>query len=163
LIEELQAYRQALLQAFEGQVEALRRAARARDGAAWHQPLEAGGWSAHQVLAHVRDTEVLAFMPRIERMLTENVPQLPNVDAEAWMAGHYDPDEAPEEMIEATAAARREAAARLQQAGTAGWSRTGIHPVRGERTVQWWVEYAVAHVAEHLEQIGAERPAAARP
>jgi hypothetical protein len=108
---------------------------------------------------HVRDTEVLAFMPRIVRMLDETGPLLPNVDTQAWMAEHYDPEEPPDKVLEEVARARRDAATRLQEAGEAGWSRSGTHPVRGERTVQWWVEYAVSHVAEHLRQMKGDSPA----
>jgi hypothetical protein len=33
------------------------------------------------------------------------------------------------------------------------WKRTGRHQIQGERTLLWWLEYAVNHVSNHRQQL----------
>ena len=149
-----QEYRQRLLARYAAQADDLRRAVERRTATSVHLPLETGGWSAHQVLAHVRDAEVQAFAPRIRLLVDAENPSLESFDSEAWMAEHYDPQELWESILASLARARGEALARLTDLPPSGWNRSGFHPERGRRTLQWWVEYAVGHAQEHLRQLG---------
>ncbi len=154
-MEELQAYRQRLLARYAAQPEDLRRYLQVLAPEALHRPLEPGGWTPHQVAVHLRDAEVHALAPRIHRLCTEKEPFLENWDEAAWMRERYDPQEPLEAVLASFARARAEAYGLVRDLSGEAWSRRGRHPLRGWRTLQWWVEYAVAHTEEHLRQLGA--------
>jgi len=155
-MEELKAYRARLIEQAGEQPARLKARLEAFGAGALHAPLEPGGWNPHQVVSHVRDVELHAFLPRIRSMLAEEQPLLPYFDEGEWMATHYDPHEPLEELLGAFAGARRDLLAALAAAGEAGWSRDGRHPTQGVRTVQWWFEYSVKHTEEHLRQLAGE-------
>jgi len=152
-MEELRAYRKRLLEQADGQVARLRERVRSIRPGERHSPLESGGWSAHQILAHMRDVEQQAFLPRIRSMLREEEPELPYFDEGAWMEQHYDLDESFDSLLDSFASARRELLDELSSSEPGGWTRGGRHPTQGVKTVQWWFEYSVQHTEEHLRQL----------
>lgn len=147
-------YRRQLVDRYRAQPQELRGALSHFSGEDLHRPLEPGGWSAHQVAVHVRDAEARAFAPRVVRIVDEDDPELPTFDSEGWMAAHYDRREPLDAILGEIEAARGEALRRIEPLTAADWGRSGRHPERGRRTVQWWVEYSVSHTQEHIEQIG---------
>ncbi|MBE3111710.1 MAG: DinB family protein [Acidobacteria bacterium] len=152
-MEELWAYRQRLLERHAAQVSDLRaRLAGWPDDRVRVAP-RIGEWSAHQVAAHLRDVEVQAYIPRVHRTLAEADPSLADFDAEAFMAGAYDPAEPIEQIVEDVEQARQGLRRVLALDDGLAWSRTGRHPALGRRTVQTWVERAVDHFEEHLQQL----------
>lgn len=161
-MDELWAYRERLLRCHAQQVVALRKAVRRFPARRWGLAGPDGGWSAQQVLAHVRDVEVQAYVPRVHRLLAEPDPLLADFDAEAFLAEHYDPGEAPGQMLDDIDRARRALRDALRPDDGRAWSRTGRHPALGIRSVQTWVERAVAHCEEHLRQLEALRGGAGR-
>jgi uncharacterized damage-inducible protein DinB len=152
-MEELRAYRKRLLEQADGQLARLRGQVSAIGPGEGHSPLESGGWSAHQILVHMRDVEQQAFLPRIQSMLRENDPELPYFDEGAWMEQHYDREESFESLLDSFESARRELLDELISSAPGGWTRAGRHPTQGVRTVQWWFEYSVQHTEEHLRQL----------
>jgi len=57
-------------------------------------------WSIHQVAAHMRDTEQMAFLVRAERLLKETHPTFANFDQdEYWRSHPYSPDEPLKKII----------------------------------------------------------------
>lgn len=152
-MEELWAYRQRLLERHSAQVGELRRSL-----SSWSQDrLRAApgrdAWSAHQVTVHLRDVEVQAYVPRVHRMLAESEPWLEDFDAEAFMAGHYDPAEPIEQIVADLERARSGLRRVLVFDDGRAWSRTGRHPALGSRTLQTWIERAVGHFDEHLQAL----------
>jgi hypothetical protein len=146
-------YRQHLIARLAAQPEELRHVLERSREPQTRVPLEPGGWSAHRVLAHVVETERQAFAPRIRRILEEDEPFLPSFDEGPWMSEHYDEAEPLASLLDRWQAVRAETLRRVQGLPTRAWNRMGIHPERGRRSLQWWVEYAAAHAQEHLEQI----------
>lgn len=116
----------------------------------------------HQVAAHLRDVEVQAYVPRVHRMLAETEPLLKDFDAEAFMAGHYDPAEPIDQIVTDLEQARLGVRRVLAFDDGRVWSRTGRHPALGSLTVQAWIERAVSHFDEHLQGLNS-RAAARRP
>ena len=154
-MEELWAYRERLLERHAHQVAAFRAVLEAIPAGRLSQPAADGGWSAHQLAVHVRDVETQAYIPRVHRLLAEADPLLANFDAEAFMAAHYDPGEPVSRIADDIDQARRALRAALPFDAAQAWSRTGRHPALGVRSVQTWVERAVAHFDEHLLQLEA--------
>lgn len=151
-MQELLDYRQALLERFGGVVEDLQAAARRLEEGQFRSALEASR-SAHPVIAHLLDVERQAYWLRMERILSEDCPQLPVFDAEAWARERYQPTEPLELILEEYAQLRRSELERLQFMPPGGWSRQGRHPAYGLRTLQWWVEKSLAHSEEHLRSL----------
>lgn len=158
--DELQLYRRRLLDRYREQADEM---------AAWASRLSlpqsvpsdpAEDWTQHQLLAHVRDAEVQAYLPRLGRILQEQAPVFEDFDAEAWMKDHYDPHEPAEEIATAFASARTQGWDWLSGLAGDGWNRIGCHPLVGDKTLQWWVERAVAHAQEHLNDQTRDGPVA---
>jgi hypothetical protein len=153
-MEELLEYRSRLIRRFAGQGEDLRLAIERFSQKALHRQLEPGGWTPHQVLAHVRDVEIQAFRPRMLRILEQDHPTLEYFDEQAWMSQHYDAGEPTADLLAAFNKARESNPVLVKELLPQAWNRMAFHPNWGHRTLQWWVEYAVAHTEEHLDQLG---------
>ena len=154
----LTGYRRNLLRQYLEQVGTFRRKMQGWSKDEEHRPLQPGGWSPHQVAWHVRAVEMQAYLPRLELLLAEDHAQLADFDGEAWMERHYVRDEAGSQILDDIRAARRAMVARLQAAPDEVWSRVGEHSFWGARTLMWWVERSMAHVDEHIQQLGIPSP-----
>jgi hypothetical protein len=152
-MKELREYQARLLDRMWTQPQELRETLHHFEPDDLLKPLEAEGWSAHQVVAHLCHVEWGAFLPRFDRILKDDVPFLANFDETAWMETYYDPTVPIEELLSDFDSVRQSARDLLEETAPDGLSRIGRHPYRGERTLQWWIEYAVAHTDEHLKQL----------
>lgn len=150
---ELADYRTRLIARYADQPRDLAARVNPMPEARLSEALELGGWSTHQVLVHLRDVEARAFVPRIERILAEPSPKLESFNPELWMKQHYSPDEAVDSILAEVAELRSRGSELIGPAGPEDWNRSGEHPSFGVRTLQWWIEYAVSHFEEHLEQL----------
>src|SRR5512147_2919625 len=63
-------------------------------------PLEAGGWTVHQIAAHTRDVDKLVYGLRVRRTAAEQNPEFPNFDGEEYMAEHYSKSEPLGEILD---------------------------------------------------------------
>jgi len=152
-MRELAEYRGRLVAQYASQPQELERLVARIPVGRLSREIEPGGWSPHQILTHIRDVEVQAFVPRIGRIVAEDTPWLASFDPEAWMDQHYDGQEGAAEIVAEILRQRAAGKRWIDGLDSDGWSRTGEHPSYGVRTLQWWVEYSVAHFAEHLEQL----------
>jgi hypothetical protein len=69
------------------------------------------------------------------------------------MAERYDAADPTRVILDRWRSVREAYAAEMEAAPTEAWSRTGLQPHWGERTLQWWVERAVAHAEDHRRQL----------
>lgn len=119
-----------------------------------YAPLEAGGWNAHQLAVHTRDVDQLVYGLRARRTALEDNPEFQNFDGEAYMAGHYDPNEPLDEMLNGFVRSVESLAEYLHSLPREAWSRESRHATLGRGfTLQTWVERNLAHIREHLETI----------
>ncbi len=146
-MEELDHYRQQLLDRLASQVDDLREIV---------AKLPAGQ-APRQTLARLRAVEAQAWLPRLTSILAEDNPEIAPFDDQAWMQEHGDPTEAPESILEDFAGLRERELARLRDVPAAGWNRAGRHPLHGARTLQWWVESQVACTEDYLRQLRVAR------
>jgi hypothetical protein len=149
----LTEYRRGLLQTYVDQARQLHDQMAACGEGSVHEAIEAGGWSPHQVVWHVRAADLQAYLPRLRRLLEGDRLILDDFDGEGWMRDHYEPDEAWPRIVAELQQARRAMGLRLGEAEPAAWSHVGRHSYWGERSLMWWVERSVAHVGEHLDQL----------
>jgi hypothetical protein len=154
-MEQLVDYRTRLLHRFERLPAHLAEAIAAIPEAEWWLRRVPDSHNVHTLMAHVRDLESLAYLPRIRRILAEDEPKLEAFPSHRWSDPAYDPTEPMEGLLGDYARAREEEMALIRDLPSSGWSRAGCHPPTGRRTVQWWVERALAHGLEHLAEIRA--------
>jgi hypothetical protein len=123
-------------------------------------PYRDGGWTARQVIHHVADSHVNAYV-RTKWLLTEDRPTIKAYDEKAW-AELPDVALAPVEdslgMIEAI---HRRWTLLLESVGEDAYSRELLHPVNGPmslgRLVQMYAWHGRHHLA-HLQIVAGVRP-----
>lgn len=152
----LDDYRRRLLAHYRRQVIVYDEHLAALDKSAVRRPIKPGEWSAHQVLFHACSVDEQAYGPRLHRILHEERPALEDFHSDDWMATHYRAAEPIRDLVLRWQAARERYAAEVEAAPSEAWGRTGLQPYWGERTLQWWVERAVAHADEHWRQLHGE-------
>lgn len=111
-----------------------------------------GGWSLHQVLAHLRDTEAL-YLERARRIRKEEHPAIANFDQEAHMREHYDPATPVKTLIAEFRAARRAFVRLLRALPDKDWERSGVHADYGPISLEWLATHEVGHTFEHLAHL----------
>lgn len=149
-MDPLQEYRQQLVARFEQATHEFHDVVEAVTSP--KLPLAVGGWSAHQIAVHTRDTQTLVYGPRIRRTIEEDNPLFENFDGEKWMAEHYDADESLASILDGLADSVRESVRHLKRLAPAGWARESRHETLGEGfAVQTWAERSLAHIEEHLK------------
>ncbi len=146
-------------------------AIRGRTGAALLERT-GGGWSANDVICHLRDIEELSIL-RFHLMLASDDPLVfvvgaPPRDPSRWGIGGevpfpLDPDRwveerqyarnDPQEALAAFRRRRREALALLDGLSPEQWRRGATHPERGRVSFEEWLAGVAAHDDNHLAQL----------
>jgi len=152
-MEEILGYRVTLLDRLRHQPLELAETLNAIPEAEWKLRQDAAGRNIHQIVAHMRDLEVLAFLPRFRRILAEENPLLEPFNSHTWSAADYQPAEPMAKILADFDRARAEVLQLAQRLTPDDWSRTGFHPPSGRRTAQWWAERIYVHVQDHLNKI----------
>jgi hypothetical protein len=152
-MEQLIEYRASLLRRFERLPADFAQTIAAIPETEWWLRRDAEGRTVHALMAHVRDLDALAFLPRIRRILVEEGPALEAFANHRWRDAVYDPTEPMESLLGDYARTREEEMALVRGLDSQGWSRRGFHPPSGWRSVQWWVERALVHGMQHLDEV----------
>lgn len=148
--KEILRYRERLLAELAEVADGFCSACRATAEPLKEQP---GGWTVHQLASHTRDVQLHVYGMRIRRTMNEDAPDFPNFDADAWMAEHYRAAEPLETILSQFKADVDELLELLPGLPDAAWSRLSRHETQGERTLQIWVERALAHIREHWDTV----------
>ena len=118
------------------------------------QPYREGGWNARQVVHHLADSHMNAFI-RCRLILTEDNPPLKPYDQDAWArlpdscTGPLEPSLAILRGLHARWAAF------FSALPDAAWTRQGLHPENGPMTLARILDSYAAHGQQHLEHIRA--------
>jgi hypothetical protein len=143
-----------------------------RDTAALARRPDARGWSATEIVCHLRDVEEL-FRTRFHTILALDDPKILTWSAEpadlaAWGIGGpvgnpLDPERWAEELqysrsdparaLAAFSRRRSETVALLDSLTDTQWLRCGIHPQRGRVSLGDWVASLASHDDNHLDQL----------
>lgn len=134
----------------------LRNVVRGFDGAQLDAPYREGGWTVRQVVHHLADSHMNAFI-RVKLALTEEWPTIKPYDEAAWARLHdaAGPIEWSLELIESLHARW---VMLLQSLQGPQWERGFVHPERGRQSVEaatllyaWHSRHHVAHI-QYLRQ-----------
>lgn len=93
-------------------------------------------WSIKEIMCHLRDMEQLAYLGRYQRILTEDNPQLANVDQDrlAFESDYINQDA--QSALTDFKELRRETLQTLEAVPTEVWSRSGTHETDGPMTIE---------------------------
>lgn len=127
----------------------------------WSRPPRAGAWSAVAVLCHLRDADRDVYLPRLDRMLAETQPEIPDVDMRGWDQSRAYAAQRPADVLAQWGEARARLLARLAPLGRADWARVGVHSIRGPFPLGEMVRAWVEHDLSHRRQLAAALEAAA--
>ena len=117
-------------------------------------PLEAGGWTVHQIAAHTRDVHKLVYGLRTRRTAAEENPEFQNFNGEEYMAEHYSKNEPLNEILDELVQEVESLVEELRALSSQAWARVSTHAMLGhDLTLQTWVEKDLAHIHEHLETV----------
>ncbi|MGQ0602559.1 MAG: DinB family protein [Anaerolineales bacterium] len=153
-MEQLREYRVILLNRLTQQPEEFAALLAALPEPEWHVRRNDDGTTLHQLAAHLRDAEVVAFLPRFYRILSEERPHLERFPHHRWsLENGYRRDEPLARILAEFRQHRAEAVARMRTLTADEWNRVGVHPPSGPRTAQWWAERIYTHVRNHLAEM----------
>jgi hypothetical protein len=117
-------------------------------------PLEAGGWTVHQIAAHTRDVHKLVYGLRVRRTAAEDNPEFQNFNGEEYMAEYYSKSEPLNEILDELVGQVESLAEELRSLPSQAWARESSHVMLGrDLTLQTWVEKDLAHIEEHLATV----------
>jgi DinB superfamily len=121
-------------------------------------PYRDGGWTVRQVVHHLADSHMNAFV-RMKLMVTENHPTLKPYDQDAWAAL---PDSRKLPVRSSLAIIRglhERWVILLESLPEDAWTRTALHPERGVVTMEGTLSTYANHGANHVRQITGLRQA----
>jgi hypothetical protein len=117
----------------------------------WSGPQD-NGWTAHDVLVHMRaSSEILT--PRIYQTLVRDHPPLPGFDDRRWAEVANYASMSFSDLFARIAIPRYELIETLRRLSPADWQRTGLHEEHGEISIEAIASHIAGHDEEHLAQI----------
>lgn len=138
----------------------LRAAVQGLSDAQLDTPYREGGWTVRQVVHHVPDSHMNAYI-RFKLALTEDVPAIKTYEEARWAELPDSRDTPPEVSLALLDAVQRRWVVLLRALGEAEWVRTFRHPEWGEISLEktlalyaWHGRHHVAHVTRLRDRMG---------
>jgi uncharacterized damage-inducible protein DinB len=145
--------RRQAIAAIRGTPAKLRAALQGMTDADLDTPYREGGWTIRQVVHHVPESHMNAFV-RFKLALTEDNPTIKPYDEDAW-AKLPDVPRAPIESSLALLDALHQRWVVLLEAMTpADFARPLVHPDRGAISLDWMLQLYAWHGAHHVGHVG---------
>jgi uncharacterized damage-inducible protein DinB len=149
------AKRQQAIESIAATPKNLREAVRGLNDAQLDTPYRDGGWTVRQVIHHVPDSHMNAYV-RLKLALTEVRPTIKPYEESAW-AELADSKSAPIEASQKLLEALHERWDRVWRSLKAeDFSRKLVHPDSGERNIDWLLfvyEWHGRHHAAHITEL----------
>jgi hypothetical protein len=131
----------------------LRAVAERLDDASLDTPYRPGGWTRRQVVHHVADSHMNAYV-RFQLALTEDTPTIKPYDEAAWAELPYARSAPVATSLDLVEALHARWTAQLRDIEDAQWSRAVNHPENGRMTLddllqtyEWHCRHHLGHVA----------------
>ena len=119
----------------------------------WRAKPASGGFSLLEHVCHLRDLDGDGYRVRLERMLTETHPSLPDIDGDALARERNYQAQDLSAVLAAFTATRLEIVARFAKLTAEQRQRTGLMAGTTEITVEGLAEIMAAHDSEHLDEL----------
>ncbi len=149
------ARRQQAIEEIAATPSKIRAAAKGLSDSQLDTPYREGGWTVRQVVHHVPDSHLNAYV-RLKLALTEDKPTIRPYDEAAW-AELADSKSTPIEVSLALLSSVHDRWDRIWRSlSTEQFSRPLIHPESGERNVDWLLflyEWHGKHHAAHITEL----------
>lgn len=114
-------------------------------------PYRDGGWTVRQVVHHLADSHMNAFM-RFRWVVAEDHPTIKTYDQDVWAT--FDDSKIPlEPSLAIIDGLHHRWSVFLDSLPDDAWSRTGFHPERGEVTLEEFLDIYCDHGENHANQI----------
>jgi uncharacterized damage-inducible protein DinB len=117
-----------------------------------HRPKD-GEWCIKEVMAHLRDLESTLFLPRLQRIATEERPAFASFDPEAWARERDHREGRFEDDLAAFRRTRAQTIAFLEGLPAAAADRLGLSGYFGPVTLAQYATHIADHDLEHLGQM----------
>ena len=143
MIDKLEALPALAVKAVEGMSEA-----------ELDTPYRDGGWTRRQVIHHIADSHLNAFV-RIRLILTEEHPTLKPYDQDSWAELSDSMTGPVNASLQIIAGLHRRLVLLLRSLTDEQWTRTAFHPENGEMNVDDFLKLYSWHGEHHLAQIRA--------
>jgi uncharacterized damage-inducible protein DinB len=144
-----------LLLQLETMPEELRAAAARMPESRWRVPPAAGGFSLVEQMWHLADLEAEGYGPRIERLLSETGPHLPDFEGDRIAAERDYKSLSLGEGLARFTFARARNLARLRSLSEEAWTRAGTQEGVGAVTLSDIPRMMVEHDTSHRAEITA--------
>ena len=131
-----------------------RAAASALDAAGFDTPYRPGGWTKRQVVHHVVDSHVNAFI-RCQFALAQDEPTIAAYDEAAWSELPYARTAPVEDSLRILEALHARWTATLRMVEEGQWSRAILHPENGRMTMDDLLQMYEWHCRHHLAHVQA--------
>lgn len=141
LVPSLEGFPDDLARLLQGySVDALRR------------PASDGGWGVIENLGHLRDWEEI-FHSRVERLLTEDNPEMPVFDDQLWEIEHDYRGQDPLRVLDQLRAQRQQLVSMLREVPVESWERSGSVGTEQDVSLATIVQRIRQHDLEHLQLV----------
>ncbi|MGB7623134.1 MAG: DinB family protein, partial [Terriglobia bacterium] len=111
-------------------------------------------WSINEILSHLAITEQV-FLTRYARIANTERPALLGVDNDALATQLRYNDRDPSETLKELKRLRADTLTLLRALPQKSWQRAGVHPKRGEITIEYMAKIHADHDSNHAAQIRA--------
>lgn len=146
--------REASVAVFRQLAEELRAAVEPLTAEQQHTPYRPGGWTVIQVVHHLADTGMYAYL-RFKRGLTEEAPLVPSYRQDLWAELDDSSNEPVESSLQLIGLLNRRFATLLESLQPEDYERTIVSGGLGEMTLDAAVERYIWHSRHHIAQITA--------
>jgi hypothetical protein len=120
-------------------------------GAGLDQPYRDGGWTARQVVHHIADSHMNAFI-RFRLALTEDKPTIKPYNEAEW-AKLADMKLDPSVSIQLLEALHERWYTMLLAMSPDDFTREAVHPEHGPRTIDWFLQLYAWHGRHHIGHV----------
>jgi len=122
----------------------------------WLRKSKAEDWSPLEVLYHLGDVESEIYLPRIWKIISEESPNIKNIDASGWNVERHYQEKDLTEGINTFIEKRMETLQVIDSLGEDDWQRKALHETRGEMDLKTLIVSIAKHDIEHIRQIHQE-------
>jgi hypothetical protein len=124
-----------------------------------HRPA-AGEWGLNEVMAHLLHVETELFLPRLQRIATEEHPAFPAFSPDAWARERDRSLDGFDVSLAAFERARAGTIAYLRALPAEAGARLGVSGFFGPVSLQQYATHIADHDIEHLAQMARARATA---